>query len=506
MKNHKTWGGATAIGESQVRVLRDMDMPFAQKFVGDTEAYKKNGFYETHVTKEDDGFLILGQIQTVLDFDAPSYLSSSPDARMFHKRGEFAPDNVGSNNLLLYAGNGQAFVLADGSEPYSTQLYRTRNGVAFTSWFTYYYYPDPYGSYASVVGEAALYRLPTGRMDWTIGVGRMLITTLPGNPTDPDGQYQGDWVPQYLFYKEREWYQSGGVPYYANKRHGPLIFDRVGPQTLVAITRVYRKGDVGSLIEPTVNTTPRSFITVSADNGETWTAIDETDNNDFIDLLVDHTLLNQATYNGQVAFLELFTGRPVNRTQCYVVAVSSLGAEPRLIATLNLETLTLSDVHEVDEPLCTTSGHTTEPRWVTGSAFVDGFHIIGYADPYTPSLPVQLLRTPDFVTYETVPTTFAAEHTGRLSEYDEHTLLLPRYEADTGKYAVYESKDAGTTWRRRGTIRSDAAAPPTETPYNPFIMQRFNSLTMIRRDGLAANGYPSQPWVGDERRIAPEAP
>lgn len=48
MKYPKLWNGPTAIGESQVRQLSGLDMPFAQKFGEHSQSFKKNGFNEVY--------------------------------------------------------------------------------------------------------------------------------------------------------------------------------------------------------------------------------------------------------------------------------------------------------------------------------------------------------------------------------------------------------------------------------------------------------------------------
>jgi hypothetical protein len=502
MKFHKSWDGTTPVGEAFVRVLEGLDMPFAHKFGTGVQAYKKGEFSETHVDKLDAGIVIMGQVQAEFDSAAPSYTSWSVDLRSFADRGEFVKDNVDANNALVNAGAGYAFVFAADAGPQHYQLYRTRDGKSFKPWVTYTYSTDPYGL-PTLGGEAALYRLPDGRLDWTFGFSRMFKEGGSGN--DPDGQLAGTWLPQYFALSDKVFY-GVQTPYYINHRHGAPWFGRAGPKTLVSITRVYRRGAVGSSLVPTADSTPRSFITVSFDNGETWGPIDETNNNTFVDLLVPHATVNQATYNSDTAALTSFAVRPLNRTQCYIMAARANAPYTRYVAKLDLTTLTLSDIHAMAEPLSTSPGHTTEPLILVSAAFSQGQWLLSYADYYLPALPVVLRRTEDFTTFETVATTFPGEHTGAMMMYDEKFVMLPRYEPDSGLYAAYETKDVGTTWKRRCTIRKGAAAPPTETPHNPYVMQRFNNLVMIRKDGLPATDYPSIPWARDERRTAPEAP
>jgi hypothetical protein len=513
MKFHKTWdGGPTAIGESFITVLAEQDMPFAHKFSPEAQAYKKNGFYETHRVRIDDGFLILGQIQVALDSAAPSYMSSSPNARGFRNRGVFYPDNADRNNALTYAGDGQAFTTAFDIGPQAVNMYRTRDGISFKSWFSWFYSQDPYSDFTSWVGAAALRRIPlTGKLDWTFGISRIFITGSNGS-TDPDGFLQGTWMPQYLFLEDKVWYQVD-MPHYANKRHGAPIFERVGPSTLVCLVRVYRRGDVGSSVEPNNTTTPLPYILISHDNGENWTPIDEAANNVFMNLLVVRSTNSQSIYNIQVASLWAFYAFPINRTECFISCVGTTRVYPdaptvsnntRIVGRLNLITSALTDIHVVEEPI---GDAVPTEMAVMSVVYSQGKWLFAYADQYAvTSRPVVFRRTADFVTYETTVSSFTTEYTGALTILDKTTLLIPVYEPTTGQFALFETTDIGVTWKRRATIRKDAAAPPHETPYSAILMNRFNTLTMIRQEGLPANGYPSLPWVRDERVTAPEAP
>lgn len=492
MKFHKAIGGRTALGDSQIKVVSEMRMPFAHQFIDGVEAYRKGDFYETRVSKVDDGYYTLGQVQPGIDPGAPSYIRASPDGRNFTGRGVFAPEVSLITPAIEYAGNGWGFVVSEPS-PGLQRVHRTRNGRSFQTWLDYSYTADPFSpGRASTFPPPAAYRTASGRIDWAAGLAYLLI--------EPDGTFtdifpNGDWQPLYARYLEGEWLLGLTLGYGSGVWHGrPNVF-RVGPKTLVMITPVYRKADS----EPP-GTTPPPFFTVSRDNGDTWQFIDAPT---FISDRLPAGETSRAVYNSNVARLcRTCSALPINNDECYLTLLDLADpvTSPRWSARFNLNTGAVSDVHEIPMPLAPEApGGGFFYKEVTLVVLTPGHYTFFFADADRPEDPIEIRTTTNLTTWiETTTTSFPAEMTGEPFTIDERTMRLPVYDAEG--FSIYESKDRGLTWERKGTIDRTAAAPPDT---DDWVLQRFGAVTALRRNGQPAHAVPSLPWVGDERVQAP---
>jgi hypothetical protein len=68
-----------------------------------------------------------------------------------------------------------------------------------------------------------------------------------------------------------------------------------------------------------------------------------------------------------------------------------------------------------------------------------------------------------------------------------------------GKYSIYESKDLGASWTRKGTL-TDIGTPPSGT-YAYLI--NYGQVTHLRENGLPAGASQTAPWITNSKFAPP---
>lgn len=460
-------------------------MPFAQAVRQEQRAFKKNGFYEVRAESEPTDLFLASGYEEVGD----NFLSLFMGDRKFKERGELTSAILqGHGPVVLtgpqYVGNAHALYVAIGTN--YARFAATKNGRVFDTLFDLTYWPN-YLSWPAFayVGNGSIYQKDDGKKGWVFGVSFMDIDN-PTNATAADGNPAGAWNPMFLVYEDGDLIVSEGMVVEGGVRHGVPSVGRAGPKTLVACTPVY------PVLVTDVATLPPPFLSVSKDNGHTWSKASA---DAFSEWFLDRDVATTPEYNSQVHSLVLtFSVVPLNASECIVFARSGTRTgkdEQYLAAALNLDTLTISTPWEVNVPLGVSGAALTVARYL----FSRDQHVLMCVDAHDLEAPPVLLTGVSFASWSVRVLPYATPYCGALVPLTPKSFGLPVYNLGEERYELHMTKDLGATWERRA-VMSDTAKPPTGFEVG---MLSFGTVCLMRSQDEPANAFPDVPWVGDFR-------
>jgi hypothetical protein len=262
----------------------------------------------------------------------------------------------------------------------------------------------------------------------------------------------------------------------------------VAAYNIVACTPCYVTPDSGLGVPP-------PFITYSLDNGSTWLLADTSA---FMANILDAIAPTNYDlgFDQKATFVaETFSALPRNLTTCWIFCTTTKAftpAFPVFMGILDLTTGLISNVQMLLQPISDGAYRS----WMSDE-YSNDWYMIMYGDFYTTSYPVVLWRTKDWLSWEELPTPFIGANLGLMVSLDPKTIEVVHNEGTD--YFIYQTKDSGKTWRKKGRVRT--ATPPDQV--TTLGLQRFGVLTILRMNGVPVSPFPSRPWVCDARINAP---
>lgn len=489
----KLWNGANAVGEAKARFNRVIDSPYLTATGAGFVANKKGPFAEVLGPPEEPPptpllrFFCMGRIAGV------DQLSGSFNAKYtFRQLGNVNAYNFGIPSIG-YIGGGYGAIYKVDTTAYPpflvVDLYITKDGRRFKKTYTITTRVDPDLFYFA--------QLVTGtqrsgkKRTWSYGLVGL----------ERDSVYYNTYY--HYTAATRTWGVTPLLRYTGNDCFSYI--KRVGVTTLLAVTFVYYPsvpvvlGDGGVLVDPNPTNAPKPFLQRSTDNGVTWEShsLDALFSdfagaagydvvnyfytlmrNDvgFIPVTPDKTLLIMPFVKHVAYDAYGFETTPAYEYRVYAITRIGLGLSVSKIATLS------------PAQVSARYGVMQATPTLANSSCV----LCQWAPENPAASPGKLcLSFDEGVTWEYRALPWANGYTGFVSWIDPETLVCPVYD---GEHSLYETKDFGSTWNKRATIRTDGDAP---SPSDPFL-RYFNTLVQFLDERYRPASFaPGAPWIDD---------
>lgn len=473
MMKPKLWDGPSAVGEARARFNATIDTPYQTASGPGFQADKKQDFHEVFQDKDDrqpeflPRFYSLGQIEG----ENAAYTSRSVNARQFTKQGKIAaaPDEIllfyGVPNLLYMGGGWGSIVRRTlASDPVDYTILLTKDGKRFKESLTFQSVENPATKQFWKMKPGSQYRRRKSTFTWGVLI----------------NNYDGKYFTRYAFFDgaTNNW-TIGGTLRYTEFDCG-LDVAPLAPGVLGGFNSV--------LCPPTgsILTTPWPFLSKSTDKGLTWSYINI--DSIFSDFYFDVEAI--ASYNSDIATMcDEIVFLPKSPTETYFVLpfVAAAGREYRLYlwgasGVSYVSTLDKTKVNQGEGAFVSEQEAANRKvlflEWVPKNNDGTFHHTI-------------CRSFNGGVTWQYVDKPWLSQNSGFTTWLDEDTLVCPVYD---GEHSLYESKDYGDTWKKRGVIRSGWAPPLSMDDY----LTSFGIVWQFRRkDTSPAAVTMGAEWVSD---------
>jgi len=481
----KLWDGPSAVAEARDRFNRIIDTPYQTASGPGFRADKKNGFHEVHLDApeppelEDPRWLCYGVEDAILyEQEGPLMIRGSGKHTRRFKNVRTYGLSYGINPRfpaggIAYIGGGRVMAIRlPEVEGGVVEILTSTNGKRWRREFLFY----ATGS-LGFQGNFFRYVYGTTRKGASFTWGAVIQNADPitfGN---------------YLYYEEGEWYVGNTLRYLYYNCSAPNV-KRLGPTTLFSVTGVYPTDT-----QPTV---PLPFFSISYNNGATWTFIAA--NALFSDLYI--TSVGQWG-NSVYEFVSSMICLPVSPTKALMIARFTTGLnvkEYRQYEITNISsgvTPTITHVSTFAKPAYDpmlgsfSSDETLAGTGVVVMKWVPADKPVGgdYFDTNN-----KLVYSKDRgATWLARDFPFPSPRIGYPAWLDKQSLLCPMYDTTTGEHAIYETKDLGLHWDKRGVISKHGMVPSGNYDNELFVFDALNHVRWNR--DKPADVTAGAPWI-----------
>ncbi|MDR6453890.1 hypothetical protein [Variovorax paradoxus] len=496
--------GPTSIGRQAANWLQDGQEGFRTRRRGDVIVRQGGEF--TNILQgpvKFDGFYAIGEV-----IGNGSRIVGSADCRTFSDRGP-APTSGGFDTAqLAYYGRGIGSVVKntffgyfldfDGKDcPMNeSALQLTRNGRTLKDYYTLPSF-GPFGGFPyTITYTLGGYRPVAGGHEFYSGVSLPMLL---------DG---GQHVQAYI-YDNGVGQEFGATPYFPNQLGWYASTLVLAPGVFLKMDRYLRPHYSGSGVA--AGASPGLDFNYSTDAGLTWASCSSVEMfAEEMDTIIGipPDIDKADSFNSAIGYAEILAA-PLSRSLSVAVACVPYvvpqgdGFVVRAKAKIGLinvaagcsitSTQTLYDGNPQDALLYISRGVMA----IKGGVLV-------FIRPVVPdhaqwNFPARIFFTPngtDLVERATFP--FKENRTGKVQGLNEKILTCAMYD---GEHSVYQSKDFGVSWTKRGVIHKNGV-PPNDAPLpdqEEYSLKSFNIITFLRKDNVPVPAYPATPWLTDSR-------
>lgn len=496
--------GPTSIGRQAANWLQDGEEGFRTRRRGDVIVRQSGEF--TNIFQgpvKFDGFYAIGEV-----IGNGSRIVGSADCRTFSDRGP-APTSGGFDTAqLAYYGRGIGSVVKntflgyfldfDGKDcPMNdSALQLTRNGRTLKDYYTLPSF-GPFGGFPyTITYTLGGYRPVGDGHEFYSGV--CLPMLLDG----------GQHVQAYV-YDNGAGQELGATPYFPDQLGwyaSPVI---LAPGVILKMDRYLRPHYSGSGVA--AGASPGLDFNYSTDAGLTWASCSSVEMfAEEMDTIVSipPDIDNADSFNSAIGYAEILAA-PLSRSLSVAVAcVPYVVPEGDNFVVRAKAKIGLINVAAGCSIMSTQTLYDGNPQdallYISRGVMAIKGGVLVFIRPVVPdhaqwNFPARIFFTPngtDLVERATFP--FKENRTGKVQGINEKILTCAMYD---GEHSVYQSKDLGATWTKRGVIHKNGV-PPNDAPLpdqEEYSLKSFNIITFLRKDNVPVPAYPATPWLTDSR-------